>query len=948
MTFNRIAATLGLIGLVLPAASGSESAINLAGKWRFELDRANAGLGARWFTRNLPGSISLPGTLPGQGIGDPVTLATKWTGGIVDRSYFTAPQYAKYREPDNIKVPFWLQPDTYYVGFAWFQRDVVIPRGWAKQHVVLTLERPHWKTSVWLDQTECGSNDSLSIAHVYDLSALATPGHHVLTIRVDNTLVPDVGENSHSVSDHTQGNWNGIVGRVELSKTGPVWIGDLQIYPNASRRLVVVRGLVLAATGAALPATVRIEGGPVGGKLQDAVKTPVERDGSFSVEYSLGPGAQLWDEFTPALNHLTASINNGERRDATFGLRDLSASGHDLEINGRRLFLRGTLECAANPRTGSPPMDLGSWRRFYRIVKEHGLNHVRFHSWCPPEAAFSAADELGVYLQVEMASWPNQSTTLGDGRPVDAWLDSETYRILQAYGNHPSFAFVSACNEPGGNAVAPWLSRWISRHRTGDNRRLFTSGSGWPELPENDYNVRPEPRIQHWGEGLESRINSLPPETRTDYRTIIGAYHAPVVSHEIGQWCAYPDFSEMVKYTGYLKPRNFEIFKESLAAHHMSGQASDFLHASGMLQVLSYKEDIESALRTPDMGGFQLLGLSDFPGQGTALVGVLNAFWEEKGYVSPHEFRRFCASTVPLARLDRRVFTTADSLTADVEVANFGPAPIAGANTSWKLVGDDRQIRQSGRFAAREIPVGSGIQLGRIDLALQGMPSPARYKLVVSIEGTPFCNDWDIWVYPPPSSASVEVPAGVIVTHKLDADSRAKLEAGAAVVLMLPPGMVRPDPTRGKIALGFSSIFWNTAWTQGQAPHTLGILCDPKSAALATFPTDAYSNWQWWYPIRNAAAMILDAQPPELQPIVQVIDDWVTNRKLALVFEARVGRGRLLVTSVDLEGTNLDPVRLQLRSSLLHYAGGSAFHPKVSLSAEQILSLTNPETLVTP
>jgi hypothetical protein len=926
---------------ILPAALQAGETIDLSGTWRFALDRANTGGDAHWFEHSLPGTIALPGTLPSHGIGDPVTPYTKWTGGIVDQSYFTSRAFAPYRQPGNVKVPFWLQPETYYVGAAWFQRDMTVPASWAGRRVVLTLERPHWKTTVWMDNRECGSRDSLSVAHVYDLGIAVAQGRHTLTIRVDNTLVPDVGENSHSVSDHTQGNWNGIVGRVDLTETEPVWIDSLQVYPDAVAHTIVARGTVVAAAGHSLPGTVRLEGGLQGGAPLAAIETPVAPDGSFAAEYRLGDRAPLWDEFEPALHHLKASIGNGANRDVVFGLRNLSTAGHDLEINGGRLFLRGTLECAANPRTGNPAMDAGAWDRFFSVVKGHGLNHVRFHSWCPPEEAFASADRLGVYLQIEMASWPNQSTTLGDGKPVDNWLDAETDRILRAYGNHASFALISACNEPGGDSAGHWLSSWIKRHRGQDARHLYTSGSGWPELPENDYNVRAEPRIQHWGEGLDSRINRLPPETRSDYASIIRAFKAPVVSHEIGQWCAYPNYDEIPKYTGYLKPRNFEIFRASLAAHHMSGQAHAFLIASGMLQSLCYKEDIESALRTKDMGGFQLLGLSDFPGQGTAMVGVLDAFWEEKGYVSPASFRRFCNSTVPLARLDRRVFTTEDHVVADIEVSHFGRAPIAGAVVSWKLAGDQGRLYGGGHFPARDIQVGSGETVGRVDLALGDVAAPAHCKLVATIEGTPFENDWDIWVYPPAASVPGVAPAGVSVVRRLDGATQARLEAGASVVLMLPPESVRPDPETGPVKLGFSSIFWNTAWTKRQAPHTLGILCDPLQPAFASFPTDAYSNWQWWYPVRHAAAMILDGLPATLRPIVQVIDDWTTNRKLALVFEARVGRGRLLVTSVDLDGPNLDPVRRQLRSSLIAYAASADFHPTVDVSVEQLLSLAD-------
>jgi hypothetical protein len=459
-------------------------------------------------------------------------------------------------------------------------------------------------------------------------------------------------------------------------------------------------------------------------------------------------------------------------------------------------------------------------------------------------------------------------------------------------------------------------------------------------LPENDYSVSPEPRIQHWNEGLASRINRRPPETTTDYRRFVQGLGGPVVSHEIGQWCAFPNFAELPKYTGYLQPKNLEIFRDFLAARGMLEQADDFLLASGKLQVLCYKEEIESALRTPEMGGFQLLGLSDFPGQGTALVGVLDAFWEEKGYVSAAEFRRFCASTVPLARLERRVFTTGEHLQATVEIAQFGPRPLHHAKVQWQLAGPGPSIAAQGEFADCEIGLGTGASVGKIDVPLRPLRAPAKYQLRVAVAGTEFANDWDVWVYPDAPATPPSPPAGVRVAREFDAAVRADLEAGGTVFLALDPARVRVDAPEGRIDLGFSSIFWNTAWTKRQAPQTLGILCDPRSPALAAFPTERWSNWQWWYPIRHAAPMILDDFPRGLRPIVQVVPDWNAPHKLALAFEARVGRGRLLVTSIDLLAADLDPVRRQLRDSLLAYAGSDAFAPTVTVSPDQVRNLS--------
>jgi hypothetical protein len=943
-----VAYIVSLVLLVLSAAGHTQKtddARSLAGAWRFELDRDDRGLPDDWSTRQLSQQVELPGVLQAQGFGEDVMLDTKWTGQIVDRSYFTAPEYEKYRQPGNIKVPFWLQPDKHFVGAAWYQRDFEVPAGWQGRRVVLTLERPHWQTLVWIDKRIIGSNDSLSTPHVYDLGSALAPGKHQLTIRVDNRVIVDVGINSHSISDHTQGNWNGIVGRIELAATAPVWIDDLQVFPDVARKSARVRGRIGNATGAAGRGRVRLVAESFNTDRPGPVP-PLEVDtqwevggGVFEAEYPLGDGARLWDEFDPTLYRLTATVSDGDDAAMIFGLREIGIEGTQFVVNGRKTFFRGTLESAIFPRTGHPPTDVDSWKRIIRIAKSHGLNMIRFHSWCPPKAAFIAADELGFYYQVEAASWANQSTRIGVGLPVDAWIYKETDRILQAYGNHPSIVLMAYGNEPAGKDEE-YLAEWIKRYRATDPRRLYTAASGWPQIKENQFHVTPDPRIQAWGAGLASRINAKPPETRTDYRDYVGERSVPVISHEIGQWCVYPNFDEIPKYTGYLKPKNFEIFRDRLNERHMADQARAFLHASGKLQVLAYKEDIESALRTPGMGGFQLLDLHDFPGQGTALVGVLDPFWEAKGYVTADEYRRFCNATVPLARLDRRVFTTEDVLETDIEVAHFGPKPLENAVAEWKLVADDGAVVAGGKLPPRTIALGNGIALGRVRVDLRKLRVPRRYNLVVTLAGTPFENDWDVWVYP--RRVDTQVPPAVTIVNSLDDTALATLKRGGRVLLLIPPAHVRGDK-HGKVALGFSSIFWNTAWTHRQAPHTLGILCDPKHPALANFPTEAHSNWQWWFLLTRAGAMILDDMPPDLRPIVQAIDDWVTSRRLGLVFEARVGGGRLLVSSIDLNTAMAgNPVARQMLSSLLTYLQSDRFDPTIELRPDQVRALAEP------
>jgi hypothetical protein len=928
---NRLKKRL-FVAILLVAAFGcaaTENLISLDGQWRFRLDRANVGIQDRWFAQNLPEKVHLPGSLPAQGIGDDITTNTPWVGGVKQSPWFTAPEYEKYRQPGNVKVPFWLQPEKYYKGVAWYQRDIEIPKGWKDQRVVLSLERPHWETRVWIDDQCVGTNDSLSTPHEYDLGQIS-PGRHALTIRVDNDVIIDIGENSHAISDHTQGDWNGVVGKIELRASPRVWLDDVQAYPDAAKKSALIKIHIGNDTGTAGDGVLTI------GK-QSAPVYWTAQGGDASMEIALGDTSPLWDEFQPALQHLTVTLHSPERdsRKIVFGLRDISTHGTQFVLNGRKIFIRGTLECCIFPKTGHPPTNVEDWKRIIHIAKSHGLNLLRFHSYCPPEAAFEAGDELGMYFQVE-TSWANSSTTIGDGKPVDDWVYRETARILKAYGNHPSFLLMPYGNEPGGKQATAYLAKYVAHFKALDSRRLWTSGSGWPQISENQFHVTPDPRIQGWGAGLESRINARAPETTTDYRDYIQKRTVPVISHEIGQWCVYPNFAEMPKYTGYLKPKNFEIFRDQLAANGMGALAKQFLLASGKLQTLCYKEDIESALRTPGMGGFELLDLHDFPGQGTALVGVLDPFWDDKGYVTAKEYRRFCNQTVPLARLAKRVFTTDESIEARLEVANFGPAPLKDAVMSWKLVNDNGKVFAHGTLPAKTIPIDNGIALGGVKINLQNTPAPVKYKLVAGFAGTKFENDWNVWVYPAERPAESR---DILVTSKFDDAARSCLQAGGKVLLTIPGNEVS-NYEKDPVKLGFSSIFWNTAWTGRQAPTTLGILCDPKTPALAEFPSEYCSDWQWWYLIHRAGALRLDLLPKGISPIVRVIDDWVTARPLGLVIEGKVGAGKIIVCGFDLtERALTDPVARQMRASLVDYLGSGTCRPSTELSPDEIASL---------
>ena len=449
-------------------------------------------------------------------------------------------------------------------------------------------------------------------------------------------------------------------------------------------------------------------------------------------------------------------------------------------------------------------------------------------------------------------------------------------------------------------------------------------------------------RVYPWGAGLGACINLETPNTMGDFGKKTRTDNKPFLSHETGQWCVYPDFDEIPRYTGFLKAKNFEIFRDFLVANHMEDQARDFLMASGRLQTLCYKYEIEKLLRTPDIGGYQLLGLNDFPGQGTALVGAVNPFWDTKSYTTPAEYHMFSGPSVPLARLPRFIYRKGETVVADLEISHYASAALKAATPLWSLVDKEGRPLASGRLVSRDIPVGlSG--LGRIEASLADAVAPCRLKLVVEIEGQPIRNQWDLWVYPAKAAAR---DAGAIVITRDTAEAWAKAEAGGTVLLIPLKDAIIP-PEGPKVVLGFSTIFWNTAWTRRQPPTTMGILCDPRHPVFAGFPTESHSNYQWWYLLKQSRGVLsLQGQDPAWRPLVQVIDDWFTARRLGLVVEAKCGQGRMLISAIDFEQAALDPVSSQFRDSLLAYMSSERFKPSHVLSKQDFRKMVQARDVV--
>lgn len=907
--------------------------ISLEGEWAYRLDPKDIGEKEMWYDKSFSDNLILPGSLNTNSIGCNVDVNTKWIGTMLNREWYESDSYAKYRSPKDTKIVFWLSPDKYYSGKAWYQKKISIPENWRNKSIELNLERCHWRTCLWVDGEKIGDRNSLSTPHRYILNNLKKGNIHTLTVCVDNSICDiDLGSDAHSISDNTQSNWNGIVGNISLIARSKSFIDNVRIETLLNEQKAKLSFEIFSSRrynkGAKLNVFARTDDNHL---LEELNKQVVLNEGLNRIEvlYDLSDNYRTWDEFFPNLYTIEAKLETKDGVDIiseSFGVRELGTNGGQITVNGNPVFLRGTLECCIFPKTGFPPTDESEWKRIMEVCKSYGLNHIRFHSWCPPEAAFRVADKLGIYLYVECASW---ASNIGSGLPIDKYIYDESERIVKEYGNHPSFCLMSYGNEPGGKKHVDYLRKFVTYWKERDNRFLYTSASGWPCIEDSDWHCLPSPRIQGWGEGVNSIINAKNPNSNFDWSNKI-VEDKPTISHEIGQWCAYPDLKERLKYTGAFKAKNFDIFEDRLRDNNLLHLADSFLLASGKLQTLCYKSDIEAALRTKNFAGFQLLDLHDFPGQGSAIVGVLNPFWDSKGYVTSKEYSEFCNKIVPLARLPKFVYNSGDTLVADIEVYQFSEKDLK-TDVRWKITSYDGKIVDNGVLKDIFVKKGALSEVGKIYCKV-GVETPQQWELEVEVDG--YKNRWNLWAYPKENIARGDVVVASLLTDNV---LKTLLEGGK-VLLAASKGSIKNEG-KDSVIVGFSTIFWNTLWTRGQAPHTLGILCNPKHPALKLFPTKFHSDFQWWDAMSHCDAIIL-RKLGNPEPIVRIIDDWFTARSLGLIVELRVGNGKLVLCGADLL-TDLEqrPEAMQMINSLLWYMNSEKFNPTHIVTEGQLKSL---------
>lgn len=792
-----------------------------------------------------------------------------------------------------------------FAGWAWFSRTFTA-EGWQGQQVLLTLERTR-QTAVYVDGIPVGTENSLSTPHRYLLPEL-TDGEHLLTVRVDNTDYPTRG--GHLTSPDTQSNWNGITGEISLT-VGRTLLTGIRVRPDEDLRGIHVTADVLGPARGTLslqadglePQTVNFDGGVL------------------DCDLALPAGLSVWDEYTPDLH--TLSLRAGEDCfRVTFGLRRFRARGRALFCNDREVFLRGRTDCLLFPLTGFAPTDAASWRALLQTAKAYGINHYRYHSSCPPDAAFTAADELGFFFEPELPFWGTVAESDGPESDTDEqkYLIREGFRMLREFGHHPSFVMLSMGNELWGSKSV--LNRMMADYRAYDPDKLYISGSNnfqfAPDILDEDVFVGVRfstDRLIRGSyatcDGPQGRVQCSEPESVSSYDEMIlptggdpsgvsgkvliqyetgvkevdaqasGGLTArvPVLSHEVGQYVFYPDFREIDRYTGPLKARNFEVFRDRLRAAGLWDDHSRFFRSAGRLAADCYRREIETFLRTRELAGFQLLDIQDFSGQGTALVGVLNAFMESKGLITPEEWRRFCSGTVILGEFSRFVLCDGEELSFSVQISECDPRKRHDTVTC-ALIEDGKTVLET------TVPVGA--RRGRLTEPVHVSPGTVRAGKARTVtvrltleDGT--MTEYPLWIFP--DSPVRITPEGITDGTRSVRFVRDAAEAKACGT----PVLVIPD-ARDRLPAEYCTDFWCYSMFRSisESMHkpvptgTLGLCIDAGHPALRDFAADEYTTPPWYHILAHAHCEPLD---PAIRPAVQMIDNTERCSRLGILYE---------------------------------------------------------------
>lgn len=959
---------------------GAYMRILLNGKWHVVLEDGTTG------------QMDLPGTLDENGIGHRDVGANQWhpdavlgnAAGEIDKDAPIATRFTRRHT---------------YEGEARISRKITVP-DYGTDRLFVLAERAR-ALRLLVDGEACSvfRQGTLSTPYIFELTG-AAPGEHEFTFLSDNSYpgMPKAAiYYSSAATDETQTNWNGILGECSMYTRPQNFIDSLRVYPRAVKKeeknkaggyvldvcvelapgakkvykdaKIILQSEALAAgeleDTQTLTEIISYSGEGLAEAGTDKEENPKTMEIWFR-DLPLRENVKLWDEDEGNLYEMAVTLDNGMSAEdkggstaecrTRFGIRSFGDNGSGrLALNGRAIFLRGEANCAEYPETGHPPMTIPEWKEMLLKYRSYGINFVRFHSHCEPEAAFAAADELGMLLQPELSHWD----------PKDAFGTEESYRyyraelvdLLKTYANHPSFVMLTLGNELQAQDEGRERMRELVRTaKRMDPTRLYANGSNafYGEEgcdPESDFYTSQSCKdvvIRGTFSGMRGYLNENYPSADRTYDEAMAEirkeYQKPVFSFEVGQFEVLPDFEELESFHGISDPVNLKLIKKRVEERGLLPTWEKYVEATGELSRLAYREEIEAAMRTRELSGISLLGLQDFPGQGTALVGMMNSHLEPKPYdfARPERFREFFQECRILVKLPHYTYEAGERLIAEVEAANFGKRNIEGV-FCWTLAGK-KSVSENGNCEPAEIKSkntviatgedteiticrpGSYTEVGSLDIPLDFVEKNTALTLKVRIGDS--ISAYPIWVY---RKTSPVCPENVYETRAFDVKTREILQNGGRVYLS-------PDADKeslpNSIKTQFTTDFWSVG-TFADQEGGMGQLIDTEHPIFKEFPTDFHTDWQWWIMATKRAVIL----PHPMKTIITEMDSYAFLRPMAQMIEFRCLKGKVLLSTMELHKSQQYPEVRALQASIYTYLSGENFEPAEEITEEELSML---------
>ncbi|MCH5210041.1 MAG: hypothetical protein J1F01_03650 [Oscillospiraceae bacterium] len=859
--------------------------IDLSGQWRYETDAEDKGIREKFYERRLRHENF---TLPGD------ACLNK-----VGREFAPIDEYSY----EAVRA---LRPKYEYIGVLWLQRDFILPDKFEDKYITLFLERVNIASDLWIDGIKIDRQIiGISTPHIYNLTNRLRSGKHTITLRTDNRNLLNIDGMASGYSVDTQSIWNGIIGKIEIQCEEIFHLSNIQIFPQkesvhikltahsdclrpADRRDITLEAYAITPDGSAL-------------RAEKYTFTLYNKKQVLHFDYPI-KNPDYWSEFNPALYTMNIRMtheSSASEHSVSFGMRTIETKGHDFILNGKKIALRGTLDCGIYPLTGYPPTDIETWLKTFRALKEYGLNHVRFHAWCPPNIAFTAADMTGVYVLAEMPLWLNTDTcalSTGDDPIHKTYFLNEAMNISEHFGNHPSFILFSNGNELLGDHEM--LENITTQIKALDPRRLYTLTSNFdrPVTPADDYFLA----VAALGNRMRVQVfhDVVSEHTCLEYSDAVKAIDIPAVSFEIGQYCVYPDVDNVSGYTGNLLPANLNRIKKDMIENNVYHMLDEYKKASGSMAAMMYKEDIEASLRTHHIGGFQLLGLADHTGQGTATIGLLDVFWNSKNIITPEEFRNFCSPVVPLMKAQRFFYNT-DNFNADFDIYNYSEEKISSPVFRLSLFNGDNKVYET---ETRSKSVSFPLDFVSKSVMLTAVLTVGKYK-----------NSWNIFIF-----VKEESDYSVPVYYEINDEFESATENGGRMIVMMTEENLN-NPIKGL----FKPAFWSPAYFPSE--RACGLIMNSSHAVFNSFPTGKYAGYQWKHPIDNSVSADVSHLGNDFDYIVEPVPNFRHNIRRSPLFEAKVNNANVLFCGIDLSAK--DKCTEALRNSIFKYTASDDFNP---------------------